>query len=693
MTCDYKTIRRDNIREYGEGIGRFGRPWLVGGYAERTHFIFELLQNTEDALARRDNAPRSRTVSFQLSNHSLRVSHCGDPFNEDDVKGICGIDESNKEFNEIGRFGIGFKSVYAFTDRPEIHSGTEDFAIEEFVRPIAAERIDRHADETVIRIPFKSTNHSSRDNIADGLKRLGGFGLLFLREISEISWSTETGPQGQYLRESEDLDPGVRRVMIIGQQDGTDDIDEEWLVFSRPVTKDDGDQAKPVEIAYFMSENEESSSQHVRRVDQSPLVVFFPTGVETHLGFLVQGPYITTPSRDNIARDDEWNKRLVVQTTSLLTESLIWLRDHDLLDVETLRCLPLDPSKFRETSMFAPLFERTREALLSNPLLPRYGGGYIAASHARLGRTKELRDLFSPTQLGALLDEEGEPDWLCDDITQDRTPDVRKYIMEELNVAEVAPDDIVRRLTEEFLEAQADGWILELYEFLNVQRALRQSRWFPALPLVRLLDGKQVPAKAADKLLVFLPTESTTGFPTVRSSVCATKPAREFLQSLGLKEPDPVDDVVENVLPKYQDQRTNFINDMEYGADIFRILNAFGTDSQAQHKRLSDVLGKTRFVRSVDTCDSSKHYVEPPRIYLATERLKRLLDGVKGVFFVDDSHACLQGEDIRAVLEASGATRYLKPVVSPTGFTDQEKDKHAYRGRLRGLFRQGAGRG
>ncbi|MCH7831938.1 MAG: hypothetical protein IIC55_03605 [Proteobacteria bacterium] len=35
----------------------------------------------------------------------------------------------------IGRFGIGFKSVYAFTDCPEIHSGDEHFAIESFVWP------------------------------------------------------------------------------------------------------------------------------------------------------------------------------------------------------------------------------------------------------------------------------------------------------------------------------------------------------------------------------------------------------------------------------------------------------------------------------------------------------------------------------------------------------------------------------
>ena len=75
---------------------------LADRYEERTHFIFELLQNTEDALARRQSPPRSRAVSFDLNETSLRVSHYGDPFNHYDVVGICGIDKSTKEVNEIG---------------------------------------------------------------------------------------------------------------------------------------------------------------------------------------------------------------------------------------------------------------------------------------------------------------------------------------------------------------------------------------------------------------------------------------------------------------------------------------------------------------------------------------------------------------------------------------------------------------
>ena len=587
MTCDYETIRSENMKRYGTDIGRIGQMLLADRYDERTHFIFELLQNAEDALVRRTGWQGSQAVSFDLKETSLRVSHYGYPFDEADVRGICGIAEGTKDINEIGRFGIGFKSVYAFTKRPEIHSGSEAFAIEKFVWPIAIPTINRNADETVIQIPFKPADSSAQGEIADGLGRLASNGLLFLSQIDEISWSVEGSASGQYLREAKDIDSkdsNVRRVTIIGQQDGKSERDGEWLVFSRPVDTGDGSQAEPVEIAFSCVQNESVKSRRIRRVERSPLVVFFPTVVETHLGFLVQGPYRTTPSRDNIPRDNDWNTRLVCETASLLRETLCWLRDNDFLDTKALRCLPLDSAKFDNTNMFKPLFESTKDALSSDPLLPRFDSGYVAASRARLGRTQELRELFDPTQLADLYEEEHELIWLSADITSDRAHDLYDYLREELDIAEITPDGIIRRLNRAFLEAQQDEWILKLYEFLNERSALRPP--LVGIPLIRLENGSHVPTKADGSLSAFLPTEAATGFPTVRRSVCATEPARAFLQSLGLKEPDPVDDVIENVIPTYREDEIN-IDDADYEADMERILSAFATtDSKEQQDRL-----------------------------------------------------------------------------------------------------------
>jgi hypothetical protein len=670
MASDYAAIRADNERGYGTYIGRTGPMLLANRYADRTHFIFELLQNAEDALARRRDWQGLRSVSFQLKEDALRVSHAGEPFDDDDVRGICGIGESKKDLTAIGRFGIGFKSVYAFTDRPEIHSGDEDFAIESFVWPVAVPAIARAATETVILVPLRASDGEDQKEIAAGLKRLGPAALLFLRHIEEIDWSVPGGNSGVYLRESREVDELVRRITVIGQEAGRPDIEETWLVFSRPVADTDGLAVGYVEIAFLIAKHNNSEFETVQQVDRSPLVVFFPTVLETYLGFLVQGPYRTTPSRDNVPLRDPWNQYCVKETARVLVDALRWLRDHDQLNVDTLRRLPLDPDKFGDGVMFAPLFETAKRALTSERLLPRYGGGYVAAANAKLARTQELRELFDATQLTALFGGDSEVAWISGDISQDRTPELRQYLMNELDIAEVTPDATLWKLNASFLELQPDEWMLRLYEFLNDQPALR---WRAAqLPLIRLADGSQVQACENGQPQAFLPGAVETDFPTVRAAVCRSEAARAFLRALDLTEPDPVDDVIRNVLPKYLEDQVDIADDA-YEDDIRRIVAAFATDSKGQREKLLTALSETPFVMAVDTGDGGKVVEKPGQIYLATDRLKELFAGVSGVLRVDDRYPCLRGEEVRELLEPAGATRYLQPIPAERVFTWEHK--------------------
>ena len=134
-------------------------------------------------------------------------------------------------------------------------------------------------------------------------------------------------------------------------------------MFSRGVRTETGAEPGQIEIAFSLVRDDETDQWSVEPISESPLVVFFPTVLTTHLGFLVQGPYRTTPSRDNVPRNDSWNRQLVSETATLLLEALQALRDMGLLNVAALRSLPLDRSRFEEGQMFAPLFEAVRSAL------------------------------------------------------------------------------------------------------------------------------------------------------------------------------------------------------------------------------------------------------------------------------------------------------------------------------------------
>jgi len=672
MASNYELIQAENQKRYGTDIARIGPMLLADRYDDRTHFIFELLQNAEDALGKRGEWKGPRRVSFELKSEALTLSHFGVPFDEDDVRGVCGIAESTKDKSSIGRFGIGFKSVYTFTDCPEIHSGEEHFSIKNYVHPAPTSRVKCDPDETLIVLPLKGDDRTAREEIIDGFKRLGPSALLFLHSIEEINWSVHGGVSGVFLRSKpQALGEIVHKINLIGEESGQEEVDEHWLVFHREVFSPEKEAVGHVEIAFSLQALKEQSTQwRIVPVATSPLVVFFPTAVETNLGFLIQGPYRTTPSRDNIPRNDPWNKHLVEETAALLVEALRWLRDQSMLDTSVLSCLPIDPEKFPESSMFAPLYSAVRRALTDEALLPRFDGSYIASSMARLARTKELRELFKPEQLASLFDGETSG-WLSGDITQDRTPEIRQYVMQELGVAEVTPTTVIPRLTLSFLEAQSDEWTLKLYEFLNGQGpSLR--RLLDAVPLIRHADGTHVMVREKGKLQAFLPSDFETGFPTVSPSVCTTDEARKFLVSLGITAPDPVDDVIWNVLPSYKGDEVE-VNEVQYASDIGRILKAFNTDSKAQREKLLSALRETTFVMVTDAGDGEGYVDKPSNIYIATERLKRLFDGVPGVMIVDDTYECLRGEPMRELLEACGALRYPRPVAAPDALSHDER--------------------
>ncbi len=181
MASNYEAICEDNRRRYGtEGAQKSG-GLAAGLYDDRTHFIFELLQNAEDALGRRSNWHGPRKVAFALTPTRLTLSHFGKPFDEADVRSVCDIAESTKNESSIGRFGLGFKSVYTVTDLPEIHSGVEDFSIEGYVFPKRADRTAREADETQIILPLRSEDTTATQDITAGFRHLGPGALLFLR--------------------------------------------------------------------------------------------------------------------------------------------------------------------------------------------------------------------------------------------------------------------------------------------------------------------------------------------------------------------------------------------------------------------------------------------------------------------------------------------------------------------------------
>ncbi len=659
MPSDYERIRKENLEEYGRNSKGWRDRLLTELYDDRTHFLYELLQNAEDALERRNGRATRQQVRFTLTNDSVRFSHFGDPFTTRDVEGVCGIAFSTKadDPTAIGRFGMGFKSVYEVTERPEIHSGDEHFALDDYVLPVAVPPLELADGETVITLPRRSGG-PSHEEIASAIPRPGARTLLFLREISEIAWSVEGGRSGLYSRTVDENEPeGVRRVTVRAEHDGGQPLEEQWFVFSRDVLNE-GESSGRVEVAFRIG-SDESDSDVITPIRDSRLVVFFPTAIETHLGMLIQGPYRTTQNRANVLWQDKWNRKLVAETALLLVDALRHLRDCRLLNALVFDALPLDRDRFSGENPFAPLFDALHAAVASERLLPAHPRGYVAASKARLTTSRGLRNLVSRSRLAELTGEEEPVGWLAGDITERQTPPLYRYLADEHAVDELDAWALLRLLkaNPQFLEAQSDAWIRRLYGFLKPEEL---PRWlFNDVPLIRLEDGRHVAPGTGNRAAAFLPTDPPSAFSnTVKRDVVASRPAQAFLESLGLREPDLVDDASKDIRRLH----TPTISYDEYEKYLQRLISVFDGVSGEQRARLTTRLRLTPFVRVVDAGTGERSSVRPRDAYLATRSIQALFSGVPTVLLVDEP---LRREEVTRLLEASGVSRRLAIRESP----------------------------
>jgi hypothetical protein len=691
VSADYEKIRDENIARYGWDTAVLD---LLGQlYSERTHFIFELIQNAEDAGA--------TELAFELFGDRLEVRHDGRPFTEADVRGICGVGQSAKsgDLVAIGKFGIGFKAVYAYTKSPRVYSGGEHFRIESYVRPFGVEPLGAMSPGTLFVFPFDLETvpaAAAAREIGAALGAISPGTLLFLRNISRLDTGAVISRSVSELAGSAGF-AGSRRRVVLSVARGSGLVDEEWLVWSREVPglgevadaaldeasgrRASGELAPRIEIALRVVDGQ------IVACGRSPLTVYFPTEKETFLGFLIQGPYRTTPARDNVPGHDPSNQALVRQTALLLTDVLRELRDEGLLTIEVLGMLPLDAARFEPGSMFRPLFESVREALAGEPLIPADGGGYRTAAELKLAdgesRADGLAQLLGPDQLGALY-EAGQPVFFVDGAAG---AELRRYLRDEIGVEEVTAIDVVSRLTGDFLQAQPDEWIARLYAFLATDSRLWRAPRFDdeppgparALPIIRLEDGRQVaPFDAEGRPAVYLPGPAASSVPTVRRAIADSPVAQPFLAALNLTAPDVIAEVLDIILPSYDDLDIDELDLAKHDADLDTVMRALDDAPAGSREELLTRLARTAFLIGENAAGGPPRLMPPPALYQRSKDLEVYFDQNPDAWFAADRYGPwlvqLRGMGVRQVVDVHArAANQLGYVVLVVDFGRNER--------------------
>jgi hypothetical protein len=570
-------------------------------YPDQAHFIYELLQNAEDAGA--------TGVVFELSQSMCVFEHDGfRQFNLSDIDAITGINNSTKrdETDRIGKFGVGFKSVYAYTSSPIVYSSDYSFQIERRFVPVPVPSKDGLGRRTRFEFPFNNQKKAPATaflEVKNGLETLSDTTLLFLRNLRHVRWQIE-GASGA-MRRHEHSDSHIE---IVTRSTGQDVRNSHWLRFTAPVVDVDKFTAptesvsrQSVALAFklafrreqtsFNGSNPISKQLRIVPAERGLVSVFFPADKEaSSLRFHVHGPFVTELSRASIKNTRE-NAPLFEQIARLSARALHEIKALGLLSGDFLAVLPNNDDPLPER------YKVVRSAILSEmqaqALVPTFTGDYAPASRLCQSRAS-LKTLLSDDDLAFVTGRNDGPVWA---ITAQQKNQAQDKLLSSLNIASWDVKDLidfletrarvtpylwhnarVDPLVHQWLAGKSYEWHQAFYAVLGKYCSdeddysdLKETQ------IVRATDGSYMLAKD-----IYFQTDALTeGNPlprvdneilTVGTRKTQQSEARRFLEEIGVKVPGEVEEIALLLKSRYGPEG-NQPSDKVYLADLNRFMD------------------------------------------------------------------------------------------------------------------------
>lgn len=175
-------------------------------YQESTHFLLELIQNTDDNSYTRAQNP---TLSVSYRNRRLLFTCNEDGFSKSNVDAICKIGRSTKTARDsatqyIGEKGIGFKSVFKIADVVWIKSGHYSFSLDKrdrlgMIAPVWTP-FPGKAPEGVTAILLQLSPDFDEDELLDEIRNFDSSALVFLQKLQRLELSFVSSVSGAPFR-------------------------------------------------------------------------------------------------------------------------------------------------------------------------------------------------------------------------------------------------------------------------------------------------------------------------------------------------------------------------------------------------------------------------------------------------------------------------------------------------------------
>lgn len=654
----FELLHRDR-----EGDARtFNKPdykgiWagVVDKYKEKAHFVYELLQNADDANATEAvfTLERSRLIFRHNGTVRFTVSSVNDSKNKGHINAITGVGNSTKgeeNGNTIGKFGVGFKAVFQYTTEPHIYDDSFWFKIEQFIIPTMLDEDfpGRKKGETIFVFPFSSPA-TSYDEIVQRLSKLDN-PIIFLRNLKKV-----------VIELPHDVHLVYDKTITFHRQ--KDDVTHELLT----ITNGDTNQrihmfTKPIEVVeeggkryhqyisvgYHLKENGDLDDKI-----QGKVFCFFPTAEDFHLHCIVHAPFLLVDSRQQL-KEDKINENLKNELAELTAEALLILRDygiatgHLLVNENIFNFIPTATTNSLLDNTFRAKYIRLMQR---EPMLLGRGGKYVSSHGALICSPISMMKLLSDQQIQELCAygynnqyDEIKPCWtfLRDETQKIYKESYVKTILDELGVRVFSGSELARLITPNFMELHGFEWAIRLYRYLKDDaRSLwdKNTRYlnqpFRYAPIFLSQNGEWIaPFKMLGKEEqpnIYLPIGNSKGsYNLIHPSLIEhiDKSILEFYEELGIKKPDIIDFIQKHILPKYSQDE---IEDEALIEDIYSVLEIL--DDDANNRRKNDIVDLIK--KHIKLVGTDSVIYDPNDLYIASSNLQCYFKGNGNVVYVD----------------------------------------------------------
>ncbi len=583
---------------------------VIDKYSDQAHFIYELLQNADDAGA--------TSVTFELQYNQLVFRHNGNRHfsvssvkDEDidrqngqlgDVNSIASIYNSNKyDKATIGKFGAGFKAVFQYTTTPHIYDPQFSFKIIKYFVPVLLDKDypGRKTDETIFVFPFDLPEKPPRIAHEDILIKLKSlvFPQLFLQNVKYVAFtsSSESGQYSKLLQTSYHTGDITLEDITLRYKDlQTGKIKDDYLWLC---SKYKGPRNQ-ICVGFFHNREGRLMPR------QLSAFCFFPTKEYTGLNFIIHAPFLLTDSRESIQAAAPHNTYLINELANVATQSIRSLRYRPknertgtrIVDSNIFDIIPYDSNHFtrmdnRERISFLPIYSAFIRLLKEYDVIPTEKG-YTSCQKAYWPDTPQTTGIFTEAQLQLLVND-SNAHWidLSSGYTNCRISNhvLYIYLTSTIGINTINEDLLIKRITDTFTAKQSNIWLLSFYKYILTNKKRVDSVRF--LPIFRdsfgIATAAYIKDHESEQANLFLPADNITGFNTIHPDLASHKETLQLAKALDIEKPTLKDMIYHKILPLYEEDEISGF-DIHFTYFYSYYLNCSISEKQDFIKLISD---------------------------------------------------------------------------------------------------------